>query len=263
MTRLAWDVVGERTFEIGVDRGVLYPAADFGVAWSGLVAVIEADDETTQNVTYFDGQVLANRMSLGSFAATIEAITYPVEFEPFDGLDEVVSGQKRPSFNFSYRTMLGTDISDQGYRLHLVYNALATPSDRHFQSIDPSNSVMALAWDISTRPLPFVDSPLSTHPLRPSAHLFLDSTTVHPELMAEIEEILYGNEVTDPRLPNPTEILDIFEPYATFRIIDHGDGSFTATGPDDMVYLTSPTEFVLSSPSVVMLSEDTYKASSY
>lgn len=263
MTQLTWDGVGERQYEAGVDRGVLYPTVDFGVAWNGLVGVHEKDDETTQTVTYFDGEVLANRMVLGSFQATIDAITYPAEFEPFDGLDEIVSGQNRPSFGFSYRTMLGNDISSEGYKLHLVYNALAKPSARNYSSIDPSNSVAALSWDISTTPLPFLLSPLNTYVLRPSAHLILDSTMVHPGALAAIETILYGEEFIAPRLPSPQEILDIFEPYALFRIFDHGDGSFTATGPDDAVYLTSPTEFVLSWPSVFMISSDTYRASSY
>lgn len=263
MTRVTWDATGERKFETGVDRGVLYPTLASGVAWNGLVSVKDSDDDMVQTVTYFDGQVLSNRMLLSSFQATIEAITYPLEFEPFDGYSEIVSGQNRPSFNFSYRTMLGSDISDQGYKLHLVYNALATPSEHHFQSIDPSNSVAAMSWDISTTPLPFLVSPLSTYLLRPSAHLILDSTTVHPDVMAEIETILYGQDLISPRLPLPPEILDIFEPYALFRIFDHGDGSFTATGPDEAVFLTSPTEFVLSWPSVVMLSSDTYRASSY
>lgn len=263
MTRVTWDEVGERKYDAGVDRGVLYPTLEFGVGWSGLIAVNEEDDETSQTVTYFDGEVASNRLTLGSFAATIEAITYPKEFEPFDGYDEPRTGQRRRNFGFSYRTMRGTDISDEGYLLHLVYNALATPSERNFASIDPSNSVTALSWDISTTPLPFLVSPLVSYLLRPSAHLVLDSTVVAPGAMAEIELILYGQDLEHPRLPLPAEILDIFEPYAVFRIIDHGDGTFTATGPDDAVYLTAPTEFVLSWPSVVMLSEDTYRASSY
>lgn len=263
MTRVTWDAVGERQYDAGVDRGVLYPTMEFGVGWSGLIAVHDNDDETTQTVTYFDGEVLTNRMTLGSFTATIEAITYPKEFEPFDGYDEPVTGQKRPSFGFSYRTMRGTDISDQGYLLHIVYNATASPSERNFASIDPSNSVTALSWDISTVPVSFGISPLSPYILRPSAHLVLDSTVVAPGAMFEIEEILYGQDLENPRLPTPSEILDIFEPYALFRIFDHGDGTFTATGPDDAVFLTSPTEFVLSWPSVVMLSEDTYRASSF
>jgi hypothetical protein len=263
MSKVIWDAVGEREFEAGVDRGVLYPSLNFGVAWNGLVAVHESDDETTQTVTYFDGQVLSNRMTLSSFAATIDAFTYPAEFEPFDGSDEILTAQKRETFGFSYRTMLGNDISQEGYRVHLVYNALATPSARHYASIDPSNSTTAMSWDISTTPVPFSVSPLSSYTLRPSAHLILDSTVVAPGVMAEIESILYGEDLVNPRLPLPTEILDIFEPYALFRIFDHGDGTFTATGPDDAVYLTAPTEFVLSWPSVVMLSEDTYKASSF
>jgi hypothetical protein len=263
MARVMWDAVGERKFEAGVDRGVLYPSFDFGVGWSGLVEVSETADDLNETITYFDGEVLSNRLALSSFAATIEAITYPVEFEPFDGFDEIVGGQERQTFHFSYRTMLGTDISTDGYRLHLVYNALAKPTARNYSSIDPSNSVMALSWDISTTPVPFYNSPLSKYPPRASAHIFMDSTTVNPEILAEIEHILYGDDLIDPRIPSASEILDIFEPYEVFKIIDHGDGTFTAIGPDDMVYLTSPTEFVLSSPSVVMVSSDTYKASSY
>lgn len=260
MALLVW---GSRQHEAGVDRGVLYPTVDSGVVWNGLVGVKENESEAKQTIIYFDGEIASSRITLGSFEATIEAITYPQEFEPFDGFDENVAGQRRSSFNFSYRTMRTDDISGEGYLLHLVYNALATPSVRTYTSIDPSNSYTAMSWDISTTPLPFLVSPLTASPLRPSAHVVLDSTKVDAALLAQIESILYGSDLYGPRLLLPSEILDIFEPYARFRIVDHGDGTFTATGPDEAVFLTAPTEFVLSWPSVVMLSEDTYKASSY
>lgn len=245
MSTLVWDFTGTRYFDAGVDRGVFYPLdGGAGVVWNGLLSVKESSDGVDQTFIYYDGQKVRSSVVIGDFAAQIEAITFPTDLPA--------------EFNLSYRTGLGNDLEglDYGYRLHLVYNCLATPSTKNYSTIDDASDIAAFSWDISTVPVPIEYA-------RASAHLVIDSTQVNPGVIEEIEARLYGTETGESLFPTVQEVLDIFEVNALFRIIDHGDGSFTATGPDDAVFLTSPTEFVLSWPSVNMISEDTYRASSF
>lgn len=247
MAKLQWGEVGTRFYEAGVDRGVFYPLSGPGLVWNGLIGVEEKQGDEDQTFIYYDGEKIRSKLSIGSFEATLSAFTYPSEFEDYRG-----------PFGLSYRTGLGDDLLnlDRGYRIHVVYNALATPTQRHASTIGSDIDPMAFVWDISTTPvqLPFA---------RPSAHLVIDSTVVNPGVMADIESLLYGTETTSAHFPTFQQILEIFDAHALFVIIDHGDGTFTASGPDDAVFLTSPTEFQLSWPSVVMINEDTYRASTF
>lgn len=210
MTKLIWGAAGQRFYEAGVDRGVLY-VGDTGVSWSGLKAVKEVPTGGEPTPYYIDGVKYLNLSTAEEYAATIEAFSSPAEFAVCDGSVMLAAGlfltqQPRQSFGFSYRTRIGNDIEDGdfGYKLHLVYNALAGPSGRANNSLDTNVGTMDLAWPISTKAPKFAGHV-------PSAHLLLDSRLVPRLLMAAIEEILYGNDLDDPRLPTAEELIALFQ----------------------------------------------------
>jgi hypothetical protein len=245
MTRLSWGNAIERIYEAGVDRGVLYPFGRGGIPWNGLVSVKESTSEFDVSANYVDGLKYQRRHTPGSYAATIEALTYPDEFE-----------EQKP-FGFSYRTMIGNAVagSDYGYRLHLVYNALAAPADKDFSSLDGDSSETTFSWDITTRPIQ-----IEGH--GPSAHLIVDTTKAYSWTVKAFEDLIYGTEASQARLPSPQEVLDLFDANSVLKITNHGDGTWTAEGPDDLVQMVSATEFRIDWPSVVFLDNDTYQISS-
>ncbi len=256
MTRILWDAIGSRHFSAGVDRGVLYLQNGSGVPWNGLVNVNEAPSGADVVDNYYDGQKFFSRRQPEEYAATIEAFTHPVEFDEFDGRGRYVTDQRRKTFGFSYRTLLGNDIEGTsfGYLIHIVYDAIASPSARSHKTVSSSADLNLFSWGITT----------SHRELggRSGSHLIIDSTIAYPWVIQAIEDLLYGSASTAPRLPDPQEILDLFEEGAILKIIDHGDGTWTAIGPDDVVYMTDPDTFEINWPSVVYLDEDTYQVSS-
>ena len=210
MTRLAWGSAGERFFESGADRGVLYLPNEEGVAWNGLKSVSESPDGGTPTPYYVDGYKYINVASAEDFKATISAFSAPAEFGICDGTALIHNGlfatqQPRKAFGLSYRTRVGNDIEgvDHGYKIHLVYNALAAPSTRESVSLSNSPTPTSLSWAISTTP------PKITG-LRPTAHFVIDSRMTPWRLLAKIEDILYGTGSTSPRLPSVDEIMSIF-----------------------------------------------------
>lgn len=217
MSRLEWDKIGERYYETGVDRGVLYPyktvdsvaGYQAGVAWNGLTAVNENPSGAESTALYADNIKYLNLISNEEFGATIEAYTYPDEFAECDGSAEMTTGviihqQKRIPFGFSYRTKIGNDIdgSDHGYKIHLVYNALAAPSSRSNSSINDSPDAVTLSWEVTT-------TPITVPGWKPTAHLEIDSTKVSAAAIQALEDVIYGNEVNAPRLPLPAEVASI------------------------------------------------------
>lgn len=251
MTRLTWGELDKRAFEFGVDRGVFYPKNGIGYSWNGLVSVNESSSEAKQSLIYIDGVGHQNRLTVGEFSAAIEAVTYPDEFEPYDGYSGYRSGQRRDEFDLSYRTM-----QEGGhYKIHLVYNALATPTERNNSSLNSTVDASLFMWDISTRPEVIPDAGAS-------AHFVIDTKYVNPGVVAAIENRLYGNEASAPDMPLVSELLAIFEEYALFRVTPHGNGTVTITGFDTAVFEVSPTLWELDWPSVIQLSTHTYQASS-
>jgi len=220
MTQIQWDQVGERVAETGVDHGVLYKPDNTGayvdgVAWNGLTAVTESPSGAEANAQYADNIKYLNLVSAEEFAGTIEAFTYPKEFEECEGAVESAGGvlitqQARKSFGFSYRTLKVNDVdgNDYGEKIHLVYGALATPSEKARSTVNESPELTALSWEFSTTPVAVPD-------LKPSAHLVLDSTVVGQAALDDLKEILYGTESVDPRLPLPAEVIDLFEGTTT------------------------------------------------
>lgn len=209
MTRLTWGNVGERFFESGVDRGVLYVDGS-GVAWSGLTSVEESPTGGEAKPYYIDGYKYANVAAAEEFEATISAFSSPKEFGPCDGTSEIYNGliatqQPRRPFNFSYRTKIGNDVDgiEHGYKIHLVYNALAKPASRSNTSLGQETSAQALSWAITTRP-PRVTG------IRPTAHFVIDTRYTPADILAEVEDLLYGNVNFAPVCPTVGELMAIF-----------------------------------------------------
>lgn len=214
--KLKWDQVGERLYETGVEQGVLYPQAEDGtypkgVAWNGIISVTESPSGAESNPIYADNIKYLDLQSAEEFGATIEAYMYPDEFGACNGEVEIeegvtISQQDRTPFGFSYKTILGNDVKKNtyGYKLHLVYCALAATSEKGYSTVNDSPDSMTLSWEVSTTPVP-----VTGH--KPTAHLEIDSTKTSAEKMAAIEAALYGTETEEARLPLPDEIIKILK----------------------------------------------------
>jgi len=226
MTALAWDQTGEKVYETGVDHGVLYQinqgtgAYEDGVAWNGLTTVTESPSGAESNKQYADNQVYVNLISAEEFGGTIEAFTYPLEFEQNDGSASPSTGvsigqQGRKPFGFSYRTLIGNDVAgtDAGFKVHLVYGAQASPSEKARATVNDSPEATAFSWEFSTSPI-YVGTIAGTD-YKPTAHITIDSTKSDADALAELLAILYGDESTDPRMPSPAEVLGLFEGTTT------------------------------------------------
>ena len=210
MARLVWDKAGERFYETGVRQGVLYPMVDGaypkGVAWNGLTAVTESPSGAESTALYADDIKYLNLRSTEEFGATIEAYTYPKEFEECDGSAELAAGvtigqQPRKSFGLSYRTALGNDVENEnhGYKLHLLYGATASPSEKAYSTTSVSPEAITFSWEVTT-------VPVNVEGFKPTALLTIDSTKVDPAKLTALEDILYGKAETEARLPLPDEI---------------------------------------------------------
>ena len=217
MARLAWDKTGEHLYETGVDHGVLYfpdqtGAYKNGVAWNGLISVSESPSGAEATGQYADNIKYLNLISAEEFGATIEAYTYPEEFEACNGNKELVDNtgvyvgqQSRSVFGFCYRTMIGndTDGQDHGYKLHLVYGCQVSPSEKAYQTINDSPEALTFSWELST-------TPVNVTGKKPTALLVIDSTKIDSTKLAKIEAKLYGDETsTGAVLPTPDEIAEI------------------------------------------------------
>lgn len=223
MPKLVWDNIAERLFEVGVDHGVLYTPTSHGVygggvVWNGLVSVTEKPTGAEANDQYADNIKYLTIISAEDFEATIEAFTYPKEFEECDGSVEIAPGvfigqQDRKPFGMSYRTKLGNDVDniDYGYKLHLLYGMMATPTEKGYETINDSPEAITFSWDLTSIPVP-----VEGH--KPTAHVVIDSTLVDTTTMKQLEAILYGEGDNDPRLPDPSELATMFAtgPSGTF-----------------------------------------------
>lgn len=211
MAMLVWDKTGEHFYETGVDRGVLYVqesgAYPTGVAWNGLISVSESPSGAEANAVYADNIKYLSLMSAEEFGATIEAYTYPDEFMECDGSATLVEGvtigqQSRKTFGMCYRTKLGNDVDldEHGYKIHIIYGATASPSEKGYQTISDSPEAITFSWEVST-------VPVNVTGMKPTASLVIDSTKSDPTKLQQLEKILYGGDDGDgPRLPLPDEI---------------------------------------------------------
>lgn len=231
MAKLSWDKAGNRYFETGVDRGVLYPESGKGVAWNGLVSVSENPSGGEATPYYSDGIKYLNASGTEEFGGTIEAYTYPDEFSECDGTATfgglAIHQQPRKSFGLSYRTRIGNDVDGSGhaYKIHIVYNALAAPSQIDYGTVDDDPEALTFSWEFTTTavdPPLAVNTPLiggiappaatgfNTSGLTPLSHITIDSRKTSDVLVWEIEKILYGTSSTSPRLLTLKELIDLY-----------------------------------------------------
>nr|DAE23998.1 MAG TPA: tail tube protein [Siphoviridae sp. ctoiA13] len=214
MARLAWDEAGKKFYETGVDRGVLYTQAtngtyEKGVAWNGLTTITESPSGAEANPIYADNIKYLSLMSAEELGATIEAYTYPVEFEKCDGSATIANGvnigqQDRCSFGLAYRTLLGNDINknNHGYKIHLLYGAMASPSEKGYASVNDSPEAITFSWEVTT-------TPVNVQGHKPTALVTIDSTKIPADKLKQLEDILYGKDSVEPRLPLPDEIITL------------------------------------------------------
>lgn len=213
MSKLVWDATGERLYETGVKQGVLYVqengAYPKGVAWNGLTAVTESPSGAEASPLYADDIKYLNLISAEEFGATVEAYTYPDEFGVCNGEAELVPGislgqQPRKAFGMCYRTTIGndTELDDYGYKLHIIYNAMAAPSEKGYASKNDSPEAITFSWELTT-------TPVNVTGFKPTANITIDSTKVDKTKLEALEAILYGSESEEARLPLPDEIAEL------------------------------------------------------
>lgn len=254
MTTLVWDKVGDRTYQAGLDRGVLYLSDGVSVVWNGLTSVEERISRETK--AYFvDGVKYLEHQVPGDFAAQLKALTYPDEFEvvtgvAFRGNGLSVHDQPTKSFGLSYRTLIGDDVGDlrRGYKIHLLYNLLAVPDNHSYMSLGGQSSSVEFRWDLSATPNAFPGR-------KPTAHISIDSTKLTTAKLAQVEALIYGSVGKSPVLPSFSELVALLE---GFTITLNGDGTWTATGPDEVVSMLSTTIFQLDGVGAVLVPTASY-----
>jgi hypothetical protein len=259
--RLSWNDIGSRFFETGVDRGVLYVAgAPSGVVWNGITSVSEHSSGGDPNTYYLDGEKYLDYPTNEDFEFTLEAFTYPDEFGQCDGTAQVRAGlfvtqQMRKTFHLTYRSKVGSDLSaDLGYKIHIIYNALASPSDQEYKSLQESADPTTFSWDVTTRPT-------VTPGYKPTAHVVIDSRYTAKIVLDAVENILYGTSTTPARMPSFTELVNIFD-VPTLTVTDNGDGTYTVTGPDSAISMLSSDTFQVTWPTAEFIDADSYTISS-
>ena len=236
MTRLVWNQETPPDYEVGLDRGVFYPLNGAAQAWDGLISVEESSSDTDARSRYLDGQKIHNAGGRGQFNATIEAFTFP------EGVSGLTSTTRSVRGDMSYRVATPT-----GHKIHLIFNALLTPTSRSFEH----DSASTFSWELTTRAIPVADGIFTSH-------MVIDTSAAYPETIEALEAQIYGSESFVASLPDPKDILRIFEDNSILQIIDHGDGTWTAIGPDDVVYMISADEFRIDYPTAVYLDAVTY-----
>lgn len=211
MAKLVWDETGKRLYETGVKNGVLYPQDPTGiypkgVAWNGLTAVTQSPSGAEATPLYADDMKYLNLYSAEEFGATVEAYTYPDEFAECDGSAELAKGvmigqQPRKAFGLAYKTVIGNDVKNNkyGYKLHLIYGAMASPSEKAYATINDSPEAITFSWEITT-------TPVSVAGFEPTAYIEIDSTKAEPTKLAKLEEKLFGSASEEATLPLPNEV---------------------------------------------------------
>lgn len=219
MTRLVWGETSKKYYETGTDRGVLYlqnatGGSENGVAWPGLTGVKQSPDGGEETKLYADNQAYISLYSVENFKGTISAYMYPREFNACEGNTKIVDGvyaaqQTHQPFGFTYRTLVGNDTQQTkaGYKIHILYNCMASPSDRDFKTVNDKPDAVEFSWDISTTPA----TPKSSA-IQPTAHLIIDSTQTNAAKLKSLEDLLYGTDSKPATLPTIDEVFALFTP---------------------------------------------------
>jgi hypothetical protein len=263
MAVLAWDQVGDRVYQVGIDRGVLYLHDGTVVPWNGLLGVEESSNSELKSY-YLDGVKFLENLSPGDFQGKLKAFTYPDEFNSVNGIAEPAPGllyyeQPPKSFNLSYRTRVGNDVEGEnfGYKIHILYNILASPDSKSFETIQESSiTPVEFSWNLT-------GTPEKIDRLRPTVHISMDSTKTPPAIWQMLEDILYGTDSIDPSLPTIDEINKIFGYLGALIIVDNGDGSWSAIDESDSyITMIDPTQFQIDNADATYLDAVTYQISS-
>lgn len=262
MTAIDWHQAGDRIYEAGLDRGVLYVEGKDGVAWNGLTSVNEKN-ETKVEAIYYDGVKSHEIVTLGDFSGSIRAYTYPDEFLECEGVVEDQTGvyltdQPVKRFGLSYRTLIGegTDDLKSGYKIHLLYNLTAVPSQKSRSTLALDLDPIEFQWDISAVP-----EQIAGH--RPTAHMIIDSRQVDEWLLQDIEDILYGNSTRGPTLPDLASLTTFIRKWDRLIITDNGDGTWTAiSARPGIITQIGPSEYTIESDNINQLDPNTYEISS-
>lgn len=246
MPELVWDQVGDRVYETGLDRGVLYLPDGSAVPWNGLTSIIEQFEKESEPV-YFDGMKISDLIVLGAFSASMKAVTYPEEFVELEGLVPVKQGlfytdQPPQAFGLCYRTQVGDDLEGDvvGHKIHILYNVTAIPNEKTYATTSAEPSLVEFEWTITAVPEEVVG-------FRPTAHIIVDSRDVDPFLLEELESILYGSQFVDAALIPMSELVQRINDFLRWEVIDNGDGTWSATTDyDDLIELGLGNYFEIS-----------------
>jgi hypothetical protein len=261
VTRIAWGSTGSRFYENGVDRGVLYVGEADGVPWNGLTSITENVSGGAAKPYYIDGEKYLNTATREEYTATLTAYTYPDEFEPCDGITQVRSGfkatnQRRQSFGLTYRTMIGNDLTPTaGYKIHIIYNVLASPAQHAYKSISTAQDPDDFSWTLTSLPPVMLG-------YKRTSHFIVDSRDIDSDTLSGIEDILYGTDSTSPRLPDVAEILDLIDTGDHLTVTDNGDGTFTMSAPIADLVMLDIGNFQITWDTVVDNGDGTYTATS-
>lgn len=260
MTKLQWGESGDRLFETGLDRGVLYLTSGLGVTWDGLTSIEEsARDES--DAYFFDGRKYGEVGRSADFTGKIKAVTYPDEFLSYEGKTKVpnipglrITYQRPGIFGLSYRTLVGDDVEsiELGYKIHILYNLLAIPDEVDYETLSDDVDIHEFGWSVSSRP-EVVPGYL------PTSHVIADSRHMTPTALTLLEDILYGTEMSSPTLPSLNSLLSMLESSSILSIRDNGDGTWTAEGPPEYITMLDETTFEIDGADVTYLDVDTYE----
>lgn len=261
MTRLTWSAPSDRIFETGLDRGVLYPKGRSAVPWNGLTSVDEAGGESA-TAYYVDGRPFLFLPKPKEYAATIKAYTYPDEFSELMGSVEAADGmyldsQMGDSFDLSYRTIVGDLVRghERGYKIHLIYNATVTPSGVTYATLSDSINPVEFSWEIQA-------VPVHIEGYRATAHITIDTRHMDQERLSIIEAHIYGDGTTEASMPTPQFILDTLSFGDAIIITDHGDGTWSAEGSYQNIYMIGDGIFQIDNVNAVDNGDGTYYISS-
>ena len=261
MAPLAWDEVGERFYQSGIDRGVLYLHDGTVVPWNGLTGV---DEDSSSEVKSFhlDGVKYLQNFIPGDFSGKLTAFTYPEEFDKVNGVSPLAPGfdlyeQPAKSFNLSYRTKIGNDLTDElGYKIHILYNVFANSDGHSYETVQDEVDPVEFSWNLS-------GTPSKLEGFRPTVHISIDSTKTPPEVMRLLEGELYGTETSEPRLLTIAEVAGYYGYLGQLIIVDHGDGSWSAIdGSNNYITMLDDTTFQIDNADATYLDSDTYEISS-
>jgi hypothetical protein len=255
MSELSWNNLGERYFDAGVDRGVLYLEDGSGVPWNGLISVSESPSEGSSNPRYYEGVKYQQRSGNTEFSGTIEAYIFPREFGEYDGTAESENGfiahqQKRKPFGLSYRTLFGNDISgtEHGYKIHVVYNVLAAPSDKNYESLSEDVEPLTFSWTFSTMAV----RPITNPEVIPTSHVTIDANSMNATQKRFVEEYLYGSVAQSARIPDLDDLIYWFKNTLVTLVINQNVNTGTSptveslTVDGDLRGRTSEGKYILA-----------------